>query len=319
MATEHTRDLRRRTRAYPLPRRGARVEELLVHMEPRDIRHARYSGTVRHLGRGLYGPRGDGSPDELQIATLQALTCGLPRAVSHQTAAAIYGMLDEPLHPPFHITSPRRSSRVKSRRVVGHRSDVPASHIWTWRGIPVTSPAWTWTDLAINSSLVEALILADRSIRPGRPAFGQRAEPLVALEHLREALTARGRANGIRTAAQALDLARIGVDSPQETRLRFYMHEAGLPEPEVNVWLLDEQGQHVVQPDMTLRRWRLAIQYDGEDYHSGAQMRKDVWRTERTEALGWKEVRITKDHMYGGGRAAIAKIERELRGRGWKP
>lgn len=103
-----------------------------------------------------------------------------------------------------------------------------------------------------------------------------------------------------------------------ETMLRFYMHQAQLPEPEVNMWILDEKGHRMVQPDLSLPEWGLAIQYDGEDYHSGEQMRKDVRRTQITETLGWVEVRITKDHMRRGGREAVQLIIRKLRAQGWQ-
>lgn len=319
MSSTHTRDHRRRFPSYPLPERGLRIENLLIRMGSKDIRHACYQESITHLGRGLYGPHNNGDPAAAQIATLQALTDALPRTVSHQTAAIIHGVSKNLLKPPFHLTVPRDRTRVKHSLVIGHRSTIPTRHIWTWWGVPVTSPAWTWTDLALSTSLLEALILADTFIRPGRPEFGEQPTPLASKEQLRDALKLRGSANGVRRAAKALHLARIGIDSPQETALRFFMHEAGLPEPEVNVWLLDQHGHRVVQPDMVLRKWRLTIQYDGEDYHSGEQMRKDVRRAERTEDLGWKELRITKDHMGDHGIAAISKIERELRSRGWRP
>ena len=40
---------------------------------------------------------------------------------------------------------------------------------------------------------------------------------------------------GCRLARRAASLAREGVDSPQETRLRLLLVLAGLPEPRVNV------------------------------------------------------------------------------------
>lgn len=163
---------------------------------------------------------------------------------------------------------------------------------------------------------MEALILADQFIRPGRPEYGEPAA-IASRADLRNTLELRGSANGVRRAGWALELAREGADSPQETALRFYMHQAGLPEPEVNAWICTEHGVRVVQPDLLLRRWRLAIQYDGEQYHSGEQMRKDVRRAENTEAMGYTEVRITKDHMRNRAAAAMAKIERELIARGW--
>lgn len=313
-----TRDLRRRPRTYPLPRRGVSSTELNSRISRRDLRHAVYNNALVPIARGLYSPLADAGEHQRHVDALQALTTGTGRVVSHATAAILLELLHMPLEPPFHITTPRKGPRVLRTMVTGHRSDIPSTHIVQRLGISVTSPAWTWTDLAINGSLIEALVLADRFIRPGRREFGEASDPPTSIDQLRKALSLRGRANGVRAAARALELARTGVDSPQETRLRFYMNQAGLPEPEVNGWLLDNSGRRVVQPDLLLRRWRVAIQYDGEKYHSGEQMRKDVLRTERTEALGWKEVRITKDHMHDSGRLAIAKIERELLARGWR-
>lgn len=294
-----------------------RSEELLERMSLRELRHALRNRYLEHPGYGLYVPEPDDEDHAMVLGTLQALATGHSRTISHRTAAALHGLLDEPVAPPFHLTVPRETTRVRRTLVIGHRADIPQEHLWTWHGMPLTSPAWTWTDLALTGSLLEGLILADRVIRSGRAEFGERPEALASPRQLQQALRQRGRANGVRTAAEALGLARDGVDSPQETRLRLMMHHAHLPEPEVNEWLCDGAGRRVVQPDLSLPAWRLAIQYDGEDYHSGEQMRKDVRRTERTEALGWKELRITRDHMRDAGQGAVAKIERELRARGW--
>lgn len=308
-------DRRRRRPNYPLPQQGMRAKDLLSRLTKNDLRHARSNGLLLNPGRGLYVPQ-SGNHESGIVGLLQALTAGGTRTVSHETAAAIHGLPDEPLQAPFHLTVPRHCTRVRRRGVVGHRADIPPQHVGWRNGIPLTSPAWTWADCAIGSSVLEALILADQFIRPGRPEYGEPAA-MASRADLSEALKLRGPANGVRSAGRALELAREGADSPQETALRFYMHEAGLPEPEVNVWICTEQGVRVVQPDLLLRRWRLAIQYDGEQYHSGQQMRKDVRRAENTEAMGYTEVRITKDHMRNRATAAITKIERELIARGW--
>lgn len=295
-----------------------RSDELLEHLTIQDLRHARYNGYLQHPGYGLYVPGTEGEYHPMAHGTLLALTRGLSRTVSHDTAAALHGLIEDSAAPPFHLTVPRAKTRIRRALVIGHRADIPQEHLWYRGGVPITSPAWTWTDLALNGSLLEGLTLADRVIRSGRPEFGERPGALASREELRQALELRGRANGKRTAAQALELVRDGVDSPQETRLRLLMHRAQLPEPRVNEWLYDKYDRRTVQPDLTLPEWKLAIQYDGEDYHSGEQMRKDVRRTERTEALGWKELRITKDHMRGSGQEAVAKILRELHTRGWR-
>lgn len=320
MNTKPVRDGRRRRRDYPLPQRGVDSAELRTRLTRRDRRHAINNNALRPIAHGLYSPTVDADEHQLHIDALQALTRDSACLVSHETAGILLGLLEGPLAPPFHITTPRRGRYVQHSLVTGHRSDVPAAHRVKFLRIRTTSPAWTWTDLALNSSLIEALVLADKTIRSGRPEFGERKAPLATREHLRAALKRRKSANGVRTAAQALELAREGVDSPQETRLRFCMFEAGLPEPEVNAWLVDERGRRVVQPDLALRQWKLAIQYEGWEYHTDpGQMAKDIRRQERTEALGWIEVRITREHLRNGGAGAIEKIRRALLRQGWRP
>lgn len=251
---------------------------------------------------------------------LQALTLGTDRVISHLTAASFHGMTDEVITTPFHLTSPRLAARVKRPGlVVGHRSDIPDDDVHSFRGLPLTSPTRTWSDVATTSTFLDALVITDAVIRSGREEFGEPEQPLATKEELAGALTRRGPARGVRTAWRALELSRDGSDSAQETRLRHLMHEAGLPEPEVNTWIRDAFGNGVVQSDLSLREHRISIQYEGLEFHSSPeQMLKDVRRAELTEALGWVEVRITKEHMRDGGRHAVEKIRRALRRRGWR-
>lgn len=98
------------------------------------------------------------------------------------------------------------------------------------------------------------------------------------------------------------------------------MHEAGFPEPQVNVWICGDRGNPVAQPDLSIWEYQIAIQYEGWEYRADPdQMTKDIRRQERTEALGWAEVRITREHMRNHGAAAIKKIRRPLLRQGWTP
>lgn len=320
MAQRLRRFSQRRQRDYPLPNRGMRYSELTGPLTRRDVQHAVRTGTLVRPSFGLYAPaaRLEAGPDS---ATLQALCRETPHLISHHTAAVLWALVREELKPPFHVTSPPAGSRIKRPGLVtAHRAHVPEADRSELSGVPLTSPARTWVDAALSLPLSDAVILADRCRRVGRTEFGEDREPLASGEMLADALSRRGRPRGLATARQALELSRDGVDSPMETLLRFHMHQAGLPEPEVNTWICDEHGNRVVQPDLSLRKYRIAIQYEGWEYHSDPQqMAKDIRRQENTEALGWVEVRITKEHMRRNGAAAIAKIIRALRKQGWRP
>ncbi|MCT1605830.1 hypothetical protein M3B43_00545 [Nesterenkonia massiliensis] len=312
-------DRRRRAHNYLVPRHGLTRREALEQLPARDIRHALANDSLISLGHGLLGPETDNaSPSALH--TLQALTAIGGRTVGHETAAALWGLMPVPLGPPYHLIHARGRARTRrSGLVVSHTADVPERFCATYQSIPLTDPAWTWTDLALKLPMLQALILADIAVRPGRTEFGETTGSLTRVSDLRDAAKARGPANGAKTVRTASLLARPGADSPQETTLRYYMYEANLPEPQVNVWLLDEHGRRIVQPDLSVEKYRLAIQYEGQSVHSDPeQVLRDVRRQERTEALGWVEVRITKEHMRHSGAGAIAKITRALRKQGWR-
>ncbi|MCH8564558.1 hypothetical protein LTH96_02225 [Nesterenkonia sp. LB17] len=59
---------------------------------------------------------------------------------------------------------------------------------------------------------------------------------------------------------EALELICEGVDSPQESRLRFFMHLAGLPEPRVNPVIRHPSGHPWFEPDLAIPEFRVSIQ-----------------------------------------------------------
>lgn len=304
-------------------------------MARRDLEHSRANDLLRQLTHGVYS--GTGLPHEPEAdpvrALLQGLTESTPRSVSFQTAGRIWGLVPGELAPPFHVSSPAGGVRVqRPHLVVGHRISVPDRFIVDLDGIRVTSPAWTWLDLslAVTSSgpaggssgdpVERAVMLGDQVVRQPRREFGETGEQLASIAELREVVRARGRTKGIRGVREALGLIRGGVDSRQESRLRYFMHLAGLPEPLVNPVIRHPSGFPCFEPDLAIAAFRLAIQYEGEEFHSTPHsVRKDVRRSEITEQLGWIEVRITADHMAEKGRLAIQRIQQALIQRGWRP
>ena len=124
---------------------------------------------------------------------------------------------------------------------------------------------------------------------------------------------------GIRKAKEAIKLVRVGSDSPQETLLRLAIVRAGLPEPELNVPITDDGGTRHHQPDLSYRRYKIGIEYEGEHHGDELQIVRDIARSERYSALGWTEVRVSKRHMHEDAKAAVAKIRAALLQAGWRP
>lgn len=292
-------------------------------MTRRDLEHSTANDLLRRHAHGIYA--GTGLPDEEglpeALALLQGLTIGTPRVASFDTAATLWGLLHGELHPPFHLSSPAKGCRTeRPQLVIGHRIKIPVQFVTELHGVRVTDPAWTWLDLSLLGSKEGAVVLGDQVIRHPRREYGEPGQRLAAIEDLRAAVRVRGRTRGICHVREALELIREGVDSPQETRLRYYMHLAGLPEPRVNPVIHHASGYPWFQPDLAVEEFQVSIQYEGEEFHSTpASVRKDARRSEIAEELGWLEVRITRDHMEDQGRSAVARIQRALAQRGWRP
>lgn len=144
--------------------------------------------------------------------------------------------------------------------------------------------------------------------------------PTVTAVDLEEAVRSRGRAVGIGTAREVAPLARPGADSFPESMLRYYVLQSGLPEPEVNPLIGDRSSSQCFRPDLAFREWRVSVQYEGTGVHSDPErVLRDIRRAEVTARLGWVEVRITKEHMRDGGRAACTKIRAALIAQGCTP
>lgn len=302
------------------------------------LRHAVRTGAAGRLVRGLYVGGRALSPQSppvqgltpAQLLTLRGLTDDGVHAASHQTAALLHGL---PLPPPrrgweqmpgglpasggaLHLTRiDGKKALRRSGAVVSHRAKIPGDQLTRVQGIRVTTPARTWADLAGRYSLLELLIMADQLLRVPRHEFGEEGEALAVPQELTEAVASRRGARGIRAAREAAALARVGADSVRETQLRFALHQAGLPQMEVNPRLLHREGgrTRVYQPDLFVRDARVGIQYEGKHHSDPAQVERDVSRAELAEAMGIHEVRLTARHAKPEWQPAVAKVRRALR------
>ncbi|MGW6173846.1 endonuclease domain-containing protein [Arthrobacter sp. NPDC055138] len=202
--------------------------------------------------------------------------------------------------------------------VMGHRSRILPGEVTVVDGVFLTTRARTWLDLAAGLDLDDLVVIADHLLRIPRPEFDGRLEPFATKDELHALLFLHPGKSGRRNALEALALARVGADSPPETRLRLAMLRAGFPEPEVNRPIIDRDGNALHGPDLSLPEYRIAIEYDGEGHSDSGQIARDIEREERARAADWDEVRISKRHMANGARRAVEKIAVALRARGWR-
>lgn len=174
-------------------------------------------------------------------------------------------------------------------------------------GVAVTTAARTAYDLGRKGTFTNALAMVDSlcnatSLRPGTVA-------LLADNH-------RG-SRGIVQLRQVLEIADGGSESPQESRLRLLIHDVGLPLPETQIKVEGANGRVFARIDMGWKRWKVAVEYDGEQHWSNPEQRAwDIERTYRLEQLGWKVIRVSAEQLRRGRIALVARIRDALRASG---
>ena len=308
--------------ARPLPaalkgRPFTAAEAAQAGVSDKRLRHR----SLTRLGKGI---REDGPTDELPLSVRVRpfIEVNERCAASHQTAAELlllpHNQRKEPAEM-FHIIRPEGAADLKRPHVIVHRMKLYEDEVTVHQGIPVTTPERTWLDLAEVLSLDALVVAGDSCVRVPRPEYEGRDQPLCTIADLQRMIDRHRGKRGLRKAKEALGLVRVGSDSPQETLLRLAIVWAGLPEPELNVPILDTEGVGHHAPDLSYRRYRVGIEYEGEHHGEELQVVRDITRSERYSALGWTEVRISKRHMMDDGKQAVAKVRTALVQAGWRP
>lgn len=236
----------------------------------------------------------------------QAAVAGLPNdsVVVGLSAAAIWGM---PLPPsvaqilnggPVSVSRRGGAPATRRPRVDGHSIDIPAGHWVTLDSLALTTPSRTWVDCAALVPPDHLLAMGDWSLDRG----------LLTLEELNSIITWARQRRGVVRAREVVPWIRTGVESGQESRLRWHIVANQFPEPDVNPEIV-LPGPRVVRLDLAYRGLRIAVEFDGE-WHLGTQ-EHDVQRRHQLEAAGWKVIVATKDDLVDPS-ALLAELRSEI-------
>jgi hypothetical protein len=126
-------------------------------------------------------------------------------------------------------------------------------------------------------------------------------------------INGRSGRKGVRRARQVIDLAEVGAESPMESRLRMLLVLNGLPRPELQVTIRDEEGVPAGRPDLYYREQRLGIEYDGETHR--ASLVEDNRRQNRLLMAGVTLLRFTASDVTRRPDSVLAQVRDMLAGR----
>jgi very-short-patch-repair endonuclease len=210
------------------------------------------------------------------------LACGPQAALSHGSAAALWGIARDPggqidISVPFDSFSRPRGIRIHRR--YGLRPIDFATEC----SIPVTTPVRTLLDLAIELDLPELERAVNDADRIG----------LVNPERLRGALDAYSGERGVGRLRSLLDRRTFRLTrSELERRFLSLVKEGGLPLP------LTKQRVNGFEVDFYWPQLELVVETDGLRYHrTPAVQARDRLRDQAHTAAGMTQLRFTHEQV----------------------
>jgi len=122
---------------------------------------------------------------------------------------------------------------------------------------------------------------------------------------------------GVVHARRAVMLVRERVDSPRETWLRLCLVLAGLPMPECNLVIGDDQGP-MGRVDLVYLAYKLIIEYEGDQHRTDRnQWNADIDRHEDFARDNWTLIRVTSERARWP-RQVVRSVYRALRANGYE-
>lgn len=183
-------------------------------------------------------------------------------------------------------------------------------------GLRTAEPLLTLAMLAPELDVSELVTVMEalRSTAGHYPGLVSGRRPMATADDIAESITAAGAIAGVSKLRVAAGIARDGVESPAESRLRWLIvQHGGLPEPEINVPVRSESGEYLGKPDMSYRRAKVAVEYEGDHHRTDrGQWREDIRRGARFTDNGWLLLRATGDDLGPNARAFVQRVAAAL-------
>lgn len=237
---------------------------------------------------------------------------------SHTTAAALWGIPLPTVHESdqrIHVSA-LDGTRPRLSGVVGHDLRSDRVGLACIHDLPVTDAVSTFLQLSAMLAFDDLVAAADHLILTPR-VQGIQTRPFVTADDLVDSVRLfHGR--GKTVARSAARWMRDGAESRQETRLRLDVLRAGLPDPELNTPICDEDGRFLAFGDIVYPRWKVLVEYDGDQHRTSTeQYRRDIERTDALVRADWKHVRGGLHTPESGPHSLPALARAALTQRGW--
>ena len=244
------------------------------------------------LARGCYLRMTD--PSFVDRCAALLLANPVETVVVGTSAAALHGLWlpQLPAVPEFATTQsgrkPAAMTRARKPEIRTHRRGIPPHERTVVQGVPVTSLARTWWDLAAELTLPDLVAAGDCALR-----LGCTEEEIAGLIRTK----AGHRGNMLARHAAAM-LDRRSRSRP-ESHLRVVVRQAGLDCFEVNEPIVSGHGEWLAQPDLSCAEAKIALEFQGAEHARVGRMRKDITRLADLRRAGWLALLYGPAEVFG--------------------
>lgn len=263
------------------------------------------AGSVRQVFRGVFVDSSVPDTTEVRAAAAAQVIASHNVAVD-RTSASIHGVdaysfgeLDAP--PPIETCALRGHTRARLAGTEGRIRDLAPHDIMTIGGVRMTTPLRTACDLGCR--------LRRREAYAAMVAFA-RLHALTASDFNRM-LRRYGRRRGVVQLRELIPLLDLRFESPRECWTFLAIHDAGLPHPEPQHWIVID-GIPTYRLDLAYVHARVCVEYDGADFHDSSEQREadDVRRAWLREH-GWTVIVLRAGDFTGDALDRWLKTLRE--------
>lgn len=278
-----------RMELFELPRQPlSRADATRQGISRAQFEKAVQQGLLVRRTRGIYTRADVADSFDLRVAVVAAIVS--PHHVAcDRTAAWIHGVnvhvfAEQDVLPAVEVCALRGRNPTHLGEARGRSRDLSAKDVITIDGLNVTTPLRTALDLGCN--------LRRREAFAGMVGLA-RAHGFGAEEVVDQLPRFKGR-RGVRQCRALAGLIEPRLESPREAWTWLEIVNAGLPLPVPQYWI-EVDGQEVYRLDFAYPRLRVAVEYDGHDFHSSPeQVTHDQERRTYLREEGWTVIVIQR-------------------------
>ena len=228
--------------------------------------------------RNVYIPKGS-EMTAADRAVAAWLWSGRQSTLMGLSAAAIHGSKWVDPSQPAEL---HRRNGKPVEGVLIHRDELVNGEVQSVAGMSVSTPARTAFDLGRRRGRTLAVIRVDALAN----ASGLQASSIELLSRRHAGV------RGMRQLREVVDLMDGGAESPQETRTRLALVDAGLPRPQTQI-VVDHW-----RIDMGYEEFKVGVEYDGAQHWTDPrQHQRDIDRLAELLDRGWLIIRVSADML----------------------